>query len=115
MIRAVVRAAKLDNASVIGFRRGWRGIIQNEFMELDLNTVADILPRGGTILGTSRTNPYKKEGDAQKVRDTIKKNHLDGVVAIGGEDTLGAAYAAAYATAALVGASLVLRRRELAP
>ncbi len=92
VIRAAVRAAKLDNAAVIGFRRGWRGIIQNEFVELDLNAVAEILSKGGTILGTSRTNPYKKEGDAQKVRDTIKKNHLDGVIAIGGEDTLGAAH-----------------------
>lgn len=92
VIRAVVRAAKLENWSVIGFKRGWKGIIQNEFVELGLEDVAEILSRGGTILGTSRTNPYKKEGDAQKVRETMKKNRLDGLVAIGGEDTLGAAH-----------------------
>jgi len=90
VIRGVVKAAKAEGWHVIGFKQGWKGIIQNVFVELDENAVAEILPRGGTILGTSRTNPYKKPGDAEKVRETIKKNKLDAVIAIGGEDTLGA-------------------------
>jgi 6-phosphofructokinase 1 len=92
VIRGVVYVAKAEGWQVIGFRQGWKGIIQNNFVELDLKSVAEILPRGGTILGTSRTNPYKNAGDADKVRETIKKNNLDAVIAIGGEDTLGAGY-----------------------
>lgn len=94
VIRGVVRTAKAEGWHVIGFKNGWKGIIQNNFVELDLKSVAEILPRGGTILGTSRTNPYKnkKDGDSEKVRETIKKNKLDAVIAIGGEDTLGAGH-----------------------
>lgn len=92
VIRGIVYAAKAEGWHVIGFKRGWKGILQNHFVELDLKSVADILPRGGTILGTSRTNPYKNGGDAEKVRETIKKNKLDALIAIGGEDTLGAAH-----------------------
>lgn len=90
VIRAIVRTAKQENWTVIGFKHGWKGIISNDFIELDLDSTSGILHRGGTILGTSRTNPYKKEGDVEKVRETIKKNKLDAVIAIGGEDTLGA-------------------------
>jgi ATP-dependent phosphofructokinase / diphosphate-dependent phosphofructokinase len=91
VIRGIVRTAKAEGWNVIGFTHGWKGIIQNTFVELDEDAVEDILPRGGTILGTSRTNPYKQPGDVEKVRQTIKKNNLDAVIAIGGEDTLGAA------------------------
>ncbi|HOW58940.1 MAG TPA: ATP-dependent 6-phosphofructokinase [Candidatus Omnitrophota bacterium] len=91
VIRAIVRTARMENWAVIGFRRGWRGIIQNEFVELDLNSTSGILQRGGTIIGTSRTNPYKKDGDVAKIRRTMKLNKLDALIAIGGEDTLGAA------------------------
>ncbi len=90
VIRAIVRTAKLENWTCLGFKGGWRGMIQNEFEDLTLASVSGILPRGGTILGTSRTNPCKKEEDMQKVRETIKKNKLDALIAIGGEDTLGA-------------------------
>jgi ATP-dependent phosphofructokinase / diphosphate-dependent phosphofructokinase len=92
VIRGVVQAAKAEGWYVIGFKNGWKGIIQNDFVELNQSMVAEILPRGGTILGTSRTNPYKNPGDAEKVRETIKKNKLDALIAIGGEDTLGAGY-----------------------
>ena len=92
VIRGVVRTAKAEGWHVIGFLRGWKGIIQNNFVELDEKLVEDILSRGGTILGTSRTNPYKHPGDVEKVRQTIKKNNLDAVIAIGGEDTLGAGH-----------------------
>ena len=68
VIRGVVKTAKAEGWHVIGFKQGWKGIINNNFVELDEKSVAEILPRGGTILGTSRTNPYKKEGDAEKVR-----------------------------------------------
>ncbi len=92
VIRGIVYTAKAEGWHVIGFKQGWKGIIQNKFMELDIPQVEDILPRGGTILGTSRTNPYKNSGDSEKVRETIKANKLDAVIAIGGEDTLGAGH-----------------------
>ncbi len=91
VIRAIVRKAFNNNHEVIGFKNGWKGIIENDTMPLDLNTVSGILPKGGTILGTSRTNPYKKSDDVKKVIDTFKKNRLDCLIAIGGEDTLGVA------------------------
>jgi 6-phosphofructokinase 1 len=76
---------------VIGIKNGWKGMIENDTMPLGLDTVTGILPKGGTILGTSRTNPYKKEGDVQKVKDNFKSLNLDSLVAVGGEDTLGVA------------------------
>ena len=76
VIRGVVQTAKAENWHVIGFKQGWKGIIQNVFVELDEKAVAEILPRGGTILGTSRTNPYKKEGDAEKANIYENKNVL---------------------------------------
>ena len=91
VIRAIVRKAFNNNHEVIGFKNGWKGIIENDTMPLDLNAVSGILPKGGTILGTSRTNPYKKSDDVKKVIDTFKKNRLDCLIAIGGEDTLGVA------------------------
>ena len=90
VIRAIVRTAKQEGWTCIGFKQGWKGIIQNISEELTLDSISGILPRGGTILGTSRTNPYKKDGDVEKVRENIKKNKLDALIAIGGEDTLGA-------------------------
>ncbi len=90
VIRAIVKTAKKEGWTCIGFRQGWKGIIQNITQELTLESVSGILPRGGTILGTSRTNPYKNPADVEKVRENIKKNKLDALIAIGGEDTLGA-------------------------
>ncbi|MCK9594687.1 MAG: ATP-dependent 6-phosphofructokinase [Candidatus Omnitrophica bacterium] len=91
VIRAVVRKAFNEGFEVIGFKNGWKGLIENDTMNLDLGSVSGILPKGGTILGTSRTNPYKKEGGVDKVKDNFKKNKLDALVAVGGEDTLGVA------------------------
>jgi len=91
VIRAIVRKAFNNQHEVIGFKNGWKGIIENDTIPLDLNAVSGILPKGGTILGTSRTNPYKKSDDVKKVIDTFKKNKLDCLIAIGGEDTLGVA------------------------
>lgn len=91
VIRAVVRTAALHDWQCLGFRYGWKGLIENDFMVLDQQSVSGILPKGGTILGTSRTNPYKSTDGVQKVKNTIKHNKLHGLVAIGGEDTLGVA------------------------
>ncbi len=91
VIRAVVRKALLSGFEIVGIKNGWKGLVENDTMPLNINTVSGILPKGGTILGTSRTNPYKKEGDLQKVKDNFKKMGLDALVAVGGEDTLGVA------------------------
>lgn len=92
VIRAIVRKAYNDKHETIGFRNGWKGIIEGDIIRLDLAAVAGILPKGGTILGTSRTNPYKIPEDVKKVIDNFKKIKLDVLIAIGGEDTLGVAY-----------------------
>lgn len=91
VIRAVVRKAYNLGWEVTGIHNGWKGLIENDSEVLDLKSVSGILPKGGTILGTSRTNPYKKEGDLKKLMDNFKKLGLDALIAVGGEDTLGAA------------------------
>lgn len=95
VIRAVVRRAEKEGWRVVGFRYGWKGLLENDFRALDQNSVSGILPKGGTILGTSRTNPYK-DGDQvkenlAKIRDTFTKHNLRALIAVGGEDTLGVA------------------------
>ncbi|MDD5737520.1 MAG: 6-phosphofructokinase, partial [Candidatus Omnitrophica bacterium] len=87
----VVRKAYLEGYEVLGIKNGWKGIIEGDISPLDLRSVSGILPKGGTILGTSRTNPHKKEGAVQKVKDNFRKFELDALIAIGGEDTLGVA------------------------
>jgi len=91
VIRAVVRKGFLEGYEIIGIKNGWKGLIDNDTTPLNLSSVSGILPKGGTILGTSRTNPYKKEGDLQKLKDNFKKIGLDALIAVGGEDTLGVA------------------------
>jgi len=91
VIRAVVRKGLLEGYEITGIKNGWKGLVENDTLRLDINVVSGILPKGGTILGTSRTNPYKKEGDLQKVKDNFKKIGLEALVAVGGEDTLGVA------------------------
>lgn len=90
-IRAVVRKAAQNNIKVIGIKNGWKGLIDDDTVQLDLNSVSGILPKGGTILGTSRTNPYKNKDDIKKVIDNYKKLKMDALIVIGGEDTLGVA------------------------
>src|SRR4051794_10121408 len=92
-IRAIVRkGVDRYGHAVIGFRDGWRGVLENATTELTLESTRGIIHRGGTILGSSRTNPYKDGADgAAKVRETMQSLHLDGLIAIGGEDTLGVA------------------------
>ncbi len=91
VIRAAVRRAINAGYEIIGIKNGWKGLIENDTMPLDIETVSGILPKGGTILGTSRTNPYKKEGDAIRLKDNYRKLGLDALIAVGGEDTLGVA------------------------
>jgi 6-phosphofructokinase 1 len=91
VIRAVVRRAHGYGDGVVGFRDGWRGPIEGDTMPLPLDAVRGILPRGGTILGSSRTNPFKREDGVDRIRETLVEHSLDGLIAIGGEDTLGAA------------------------
>jgi len=90
-IRAITRKAIKENLTVLGIKNGWKGLIDRETVELDLRSVSGILHRGGTILGTSRTNPYKKEGDVIKAKNSFKALKLDALIVIGGEDTLGVA------------------------
>ncbi len=91
VIRAVVRKGILEGFDILGIKNGWKGMIENDTTSLDLSSISGILPKGGTILGTSRTNPFKKEGDLMKCKENFKKMGLDALIAVGGEDTLGAA------------------------
>jgi phosphofructokinase-like protein len=91
VIRAVGRRSLQRGHEVIGVRDGWRGLVENELEPLGPREISGILPRGGTILGTTRTNPYKLEGGVERVRETFEQAGLDALVAIGGEDTLGVA------------------------
>ena len=91
VIRAVVRTLVPRGYRVLGIRYGWKGLLDKDTVELDLSAVAGILQLGGTILGTSRTNPYSKEDDARLAEENFRSLALDGLVAMGGEDTLGVA------------------------
>jgi 6-phosphofructokinase 1 len=92
VIRAVVRKG-VDGYGdeFVGFRDGWRGVLEDATMELTIDSTRGILPRGGTILGSSRTNPFKRDGGPAIVKDALSEHDLDGLIVIGGEDTLGAA------------------------
>ena len=91
-IRAIVRKG-IDHYghAILGFRDGWRGPLENAHEELTIESTRGILPRGGTILGTSRTNPFKTDDGPARIRETIEGLHIEALIAIGGEDTLGAA------------------------
>ena len=91
VIRAVVRASDAQGWDCVAVLEGWRGLVEGRFEDLGPKEVSGILPRGGTIIGTSRTNPYKMEGAVDKVLQNFKDRGLDALVAIGGEDTLGVA------------------------
>jgi len=91
VIRAVTRRSLDRGCRVVGVREGWRGLVENRVEELGQREISGILPRGGTIVGTSRTNPYKSEDGVARVLATAKELGLDALVAIGGEDTLGVA------------------------
>src|SRR6059058_1774898 len=91
VIRAVTRRLHTNGWDVSGVRAGWRGLVDNRLEELGPREISGILPRGGTIIGTSRTNPFKLDGGVDAVLRNFADNSLDALVAIGGEDTLGVA------------------------
>jgi 6-phosphofructokinase 1 len=92
VIRAVVRkGVSTYGHDFIGFRDGWRGLLQGETRPLGIAEVRGILPRGGTILGSSRTNPFKVEGGVETITKNLADTGVDALIAIGGEDTLGVA------------------------
>ncbi|MGZ8588081.1 MAG: 6-phosphofructokinase [Actinomycetota bacterium] len=92
-IRSVVRAGDDRGVTILGFRDGWRGVLQGEAHQLTIEDVRGILSRGGTILGTSGTQPSRVEGGPDLVRDAIGVHGLDGFIVIGGEGTMGASAA----------------------
>lgn len=91
VIRATVRTAYHYGYQMIGIENGWKGLVENTTRALDLSSVSGIIHRGGTILGTSRTNPYKDPAALEKLNKNFKLLGLDALIAIGGEDTLGVA------------------------
>jgi 6-phosphofructokinase 1 len=91
VIRAVARRSFQRGHKVTAARAGWRGLVEGRFEPLGPREISGILPRGGTIIGTSRTNPYRVEGGVEAVIANFEREGLDALVAIGGEDTLGVA------------------------
>ncbi|MGX7680448.1 6-phosphofructokinase [Jatrophihabitans sp. DSM 45814] len=92
VIRAVVRkGVGMYGYEFVGFRDGWKGPLEGLTMELGIPQVRGILPRGGTILGSSRTNPFKIDGGVDRIRENLHMFGVDALIAIGGEDTLGVA------------------------
>jgi ATP-dependent phosphofructokinase / diphosphate-dependent phosphofructokinase len=92
VMRAVVRKAEREYGyEVVGFLDGWRGAMEGDLRPLDVEALRGTLPRGGTIIGSSRTNPYKVDGGPEQVIATLERLGIDALVAIGGDDTLGVA------------------------
>jgi 6-phosphofructokinase 1 len=92
VLRAVVRKGVFHyNDNFVGFLEGWRGLVEDKSMPLDLAAVAGILPRGGTILRTSRTNPSKRPDGIDRCAATLEKHNVEALIAIGGDDTLSVA------------------------
>ncbi|HEY5012263.1 MAG TPA: 6-phosphofructokinase [Acidimicrobiia bacterium] len=93
-LNAVIRAAVRKGEGVyghtfVGYRHGWRGVMEGGSMPLSIETTRGLLTRGGTILGTSRTNPYKSDDGPARVAATLKRDHIDALIVIGGDDTIG--------------------------
>ncbi|HWH35404.1 MAG TPA: 6-phosphofructokinase [Acidimicrobiales bacterium] len=92
VIRAAVRKGeRFREDSFVGFQEGWKGLMEGRMIHLDVEVMRGSLPRGGTVLGTSRTNPFKQDGGVDRVLASIEDWSLDALIAIGGEDTLGVA------------------------
>lgn len=89
-IRAVVRRADQHTIRMFGFRNGWEGVLQAEVMQLTIESTRGLLHRGGTILGTSRVDPYREERGTERIREAMAIHRLDGLIVIGGEGTLSA-------------------------
>jgi 6-phosphofructokinase 1 len=104
VMRAVVRKGeRVYGDEMVGLRDGWRGAVEGDVVPLSVESFRGTLPRGGTILRSSRTNPYKIDGGPEAVKQTLADNGIDALVAIGGEDTLGVAARLASEGVAVVG------------
>lgn len=103
VIRAVVQAGVQYEFTTMGIRNGWQGLIEEELELLDSVRVSEILAKGGTILGTSRTNPLKNTSDFQKIKDTLQKYEISALVVTGGDGTLSAARDASKMEIPIVG------------
>jgi 6-phosphofructokinase 1 len=104
VIRAVVvRTVRTHDGLVLGFSDGWRGLILNRVRELNLQSVAGALPRGGTLLGTSRVDPFREAGGVEAIRDAIAAHELQALIVCGGDGTLSAAAKLAEAGAPIIG------------
>jgi ATP-dependent phosphofructokinase / diphosphate-dependent phosphofructokinase len=90
-IRAVVRRADQSNVLTFGFEHGWKGVLDLAVVQLTLASTRGLLDRGGTVLGTSRVDPYREQGGIDRIREALEVHRLDGLVVIGGEGTLSAA------------------------
>src|SRR6478735_4577794 len=89
VLRAMVRRGTNElGMSFVGFRDAWRGVIERDVIPLDISKVRGTLPKGGTILGTSRVNPYLTDGGIDAIRETIKELAIDGMIVIGGEGSM---------------------------
>ena len=86
-LRGVVRCAVNNGIRVLGFEKGYNGLIENEFREMDKRSVSDIVDRGGTILFTARSKEFFDESGRQKAIEVIKKNNIDALVTLGGDGT----------------------------
>lgn len=92
VIRAVVVRLAKEGVSTVGYLEGWKGVLEGRTRELSVNDVIEIVSEGGTMLGSSRTNPFKNpERDVPRILDSLKALELDALVAVGGDDTLGVA------------------------
>src|SRR4051812_36381607 len=92
VMRAVARKGEREfGDELVGFLDGWKGVLEGRSIPLSVEAFRGTLPRGGTILGSSRTNPYKVEGGPEQAKATLAAQGIDALVAIGGEDTLGVA------------------------
>ena len=92
VIRAVVRRVERDHdGTVLGFRDGWNGVIEDDAIDLDVEACRGLLPRGGTVLGTSRIQPFGVEGGVEACRSTLEARDVDALVVVGGEGTLSCA------------------------
>ncbi|MDQ3958012.1 MAG: 6-phosphofructokinase [Actinomycetota bacterium] len=92
VIRAVVRkGVNQYGHTIVGYRDGWRGVLDRSVMHLTPENTSGILHRGGTMLGSSRTNPFKEEGGVERVKDSLASDKISALIAVGGEDTLGVA------------------------
>src|SRR6266508_1650957 len=93
VLRAVVRKGEVVYGDeLVGFRDGWKGVIEDDAVALTVQRMRGTLPRGGTVIGSSRTNPYKVEDGVERLKQTMAAHELDALIAVGGEDTMGVAH-----------------------